>query len=349
LLYLVLLFAATHLILEGAARFAERYLDAYLWKEQDYLRLFSPANHAGRGRGRLHICGPSEAREGLLPQEIGRVAAQFKAYQSAQSVGTLEDCIVVFSYVERAYGTSAIPEALLIGITTRFIANLRNQPSPLFHGINRYSPLFRVDETVDPPTLEPKSVIESVSARWAILRLQPDRYRRGLFAIASRLATAAVPSLAADRRTWQPIFPAKAITGHIWSPEVSKKHLTEKGSTWARVHDWDAFADRVRVTRDLQWLLEYAARRNIRLFVVNLPEVSWNRDAYPPGRYEAYLAIVQAALGETPFLDLRTFLTDEEFYDEQHPTWQGGIRLSKRVAQFINDWHRDGRQHAGAS
>ena len=58
----LLMFAGTHLALEASARFSERYLNAYLWKEQDYLRLFSPANHAGRGRHRVLISGPSEAR-----------------------------------------------------------------------------------------------------------------------------------------------------------------------------------------------------------------------------------------------------------------------------------------------
>ena len=64
------MFAGVHLALEASARFSERYLGAYLWKEQDYLRLFSPANHAGRGRHRLLIYGPSEAREGLIPEVL---------------------------------------------------------------------------------------------------------------------------------------------------------------------------------------------------------------------------------------------------------------------------------------
>ena len=46
---------AAHVLLEATARFAEQRLDAYLWKEEDYLRLFSPANHNGRGRHRLLI------------------------------------------------------------------------------------------------------------------------------------------------------------------------------------------------------------------------------------------------------------------------------------------------------
>ena len=45
--------AAAHLVLEQAARFAERHLNAFLWKQQGELQLFSAHNYVGRGRGRL--------------------------------------------------------------------------------------------------------------------------------------------------------------------------------------------------------------------------------------------------------------------------------------------------------
>jgi hypothetical protein len=337
LLCLVLLFAAVHLVLEAAARFAERNLDAYLWKDQDYLRLFSSANHLERGRGQLFIYGPSEAREGLLPDAFGPVASGLKPYQAAHGVATIEDGLVMLDYIERAYGPSAVPDAVLLGITTRFIANIRMQRSPLVRSINRYSPLFRVVEATHSSSLVPKSALESASARWALLSLQPDRYRRGLFAIASRLLTTAAPSLAANRWTWQPIVPSKSLTKPIRPPERSKEWLAAKGTFWELVHNWDPESDRDQVTDELRRMLDYIARHDIRLFVVNLPEVSWNRELYEPGRYESYLAIVQQALGETPFLDLRTFLNDDEYYDEAHPTLEGGVRLSKEVAAFIND------------
>ncbi len=206
-----LMFVAVHAALEGAARFSERYLGAYLWKEQDYLRLFSPANHAGRGRHRLLIYGPSEAREGLLPEEIAREARGLTPYQNSQSIGTLEDGLVVLRYIEGAYGPSAVPDAILLGVTTRFVGNLRTQSSPLWEGINKYSPHYRVVEDASPPSLVRRSFAESLGPRLALLGLMPDRYRRGLFAIASRSATKIVPSLSAARRSWEPIAPAKYL------------------------------------------------------------------------------------------------------------------------------------------
>ncbi len=341
LLGLVVMFGATHLAFEGAARFSERYLGAYLWKEQDYLRLFSPANHLGRGRGRLLIYGPSEAREGLLPEEIAQAVPTVAPYQNAQSIGTLEDGLVVVDYIERAYGASAIPDAILLGISTRFVANIRSRPSPLFEGIDKYSPHFKVVPGEHPPRLAAKSVLESARARWALLSLAPDRYRRGLFAIASRAATAAVPSLAEDTRTWMPISPAKYLSGAPWPAEDTKAWLVEPGSFWASVHAWDPMRDRERIVREIGLLRDFTSRHNIDLVVVNLPELSWNRDLYQPGRYEAYLDIVREALGPTPFLDLRTFLRDDEYFDDAHPNWRAGIRLSRHVGAFISAHRSD--------
>src|SRR4051794_19766641 len=211
-----LAFAGVHLALEATARFAERRFGAYLWKQQDYLRLFSPVNHLNRGHGRLLIYGPSEAREGLFPEEIEPAIPDLKPYQQSQSMGTLEDGLVILNYIERAYGPSAVPDALLLGITIRFVGDIRVVPSPLWAGIDKYSPHFNVIEDAHPPSLVPKSALESARARWALLPLEPDRYRHGLLAIASRLATSAVPSLWADPRVRAAVGAAKYLSGPRW-------------------------------------------------------------------------------------------------------------------------------------
>jgi hypothetical protein len=345
LLCLGLMFAGAHAVLESIARFSERYLDAYLWKQQDHLRLFSPANHANRGHGRLWIYGPSEAREGLLPEQIACITGGLHPYQNSQSLGTLEDGLLVLEYIERAYGRSAIPDAILMGITPRFIANIRTRRSPLFTGINKYSPHFKVVETDGGPLLVPKTAWESARSQWSLLELQPDRYRRGVFAIFSRIGARAAPSLAADKRLWQPIAPAKYLTGKYASEQSVRKWLKTPGNAWEMVYDWEPQQDRVRVTRQLHRLTNFAARHGIQLYVVNLPELSWTRELYRPGRYEAYLSVVREALGPIPLLDLRTFVADEDFFDDAHPTWDAAIRISARVARFINQ-HRDNTLHA---
>jgi hypothetical protein len=70
-------------------------------------------------------------------------------------------------------------------------------------------------------------------------------------------------------------------------------------------------------------------------FVVNLPEHPMNRAMFAPDRYDAYLDTVRTAIGSTPFLDLRTLLAEDDFFDEMHPTWKGGIAVSRAVGAFV--------------
>jgi hypothetical protein len=327
--------AAAHVVLDTAAGYAETRLDAYLWKEEDFLRLFSPTNHRGRGRQRLLITGPSEAREALLPEELARALPGSKPYQNSESQGTLEDGLVVLDYIERAYGPAAVPDAVVFGITTRFVAGIRENPSPLFAGINTYSPDFQLDETQHPPRLVPRSPLDSLQARLALLGRQPVRYRHALMAIAVHLLIRLYPRFDEHLRFRHSFAAAKYIDYRIWSPDVIKAHLSATGRVWDTIHAWDPARDRDRVTRELRLLLDYTSRHGIELYVVNLPELSWNRALYNRQRYDEYLDVVRSALGATPFLDLRTFLSDDEFYDTSHPMWRGGIRVSKKVADFI--------------
>lgn len=263
-----------------------------------------------------------------------------KPYQNSQSLGTLEDGLVVLDYIERAYDRAAIPDVLLLGITTRFIADIRAEPSPLFRAINRFSPDFRLDETQHPPALVPESALGAFRARFALLAMQPERYRRGMLAVARNLMIKVAPSLAGYQRLWEPLQPAKYQVGKLGSDAAIKAWLVSPGNYWEAVHEWDPERDRDRVTRELHLLLDYTRRHGVHLYVVNLPELSWNRQLYKPGRYEAYLDVVAKALGTTPFLDLRTAVPDEDFFDDAHTTWPASIRVSKRVAAFIAE-HRD--------
>ncbi len=336
LLCLVGAAALAHLSFEGASLASERYLGAYLWKHQDYLRLFSPANHVNRGRGRIYLYGPSEAREGLLPEEIDRLVPGWHAYQGSQSVGTLEDALVVLRYLEGAYGESAVPEALLLGITPRFVGNVRPYESPLVEAINKYSPHFSLIQRDGASRLEPKPATAAFAARWALLSLAPDRYRRALVSIAGAAAVAIAPAFAHDRRRLQLTMPAKYLDGKYYpSPAALQRALTvaDRRNTWPRVHVWDV--DVERVSRELREVMAFVERYDRQVFVVNLPEHSMNRAMFDPNRYDTYLATVRSAIGATPFLDLRTLLSDDDFWDEMHPTWKGGVAVSRAVAAFV--------------
>jgi hypothetical protein len=246
-------------------------------------------------------------------------------------------------YIEKAYSRSAIPDALLLGLTTRFVADIRDRPSPLYAGIEKYSPHFRLIEGEHPPTLIRKNWMQSVQARLALMRLQPDRYRRGVYAMASHLAAGITPAFEVYDREF--IRPANYRTTPFASRAAVEKKLATQ-DRWQDVHAWDFTRDSGRIREEVRLLLEYTSRHNMELYLVNLPEVSLNRVRYRPGRYEAYLRLIRSAIADTPFLDLRTFLADDEFYDEAHSTWSGAVRTSRRVASFIKQ-HRAPTQGSG--
>jgi hypothetical protein len=142
-----------------------------------------------------------------------------------------------------------------------------------------------------------------------------------------------MPSLQADRRVWGPVRQAKYLQGQIVSDQTIRAWLAS--GDLAAAHAWDPEPDRDRIIHQLGRLRDYASTYGIQIYVVNLPERSWHREMYDPRRYASYLSIVRTALDATPFIDLRTFLRDDEFYDSSHTTWNGGKRVSKYVAAFI--------------
>jgi hypothetical protein len=230
-----------------------------------------------------------------------------------------------------------MPQMLLLGITPRFIASIREEPSPLYNAINRFSAHFVVEDLEDSPRLVPRTMMSALRARAELLSVQPDRYRRGLFAVAINLASTISPSIQSHRRVWGPLRQAKYLQHRIVPDQTIREWLTS--GDLATVHAWDPEQHRDRVIRQIGRLREYADRYGTRLYVVNLPEMSWNRELYDARRYASYLSVVRAALGDTPFLDLRTFIPDDEFYDSSHTMWTAGKRVSRRVAEFIEAQH----------
>jgi hypothetical protein len=329
----------SHAAFEAIARFAETRLGAYLWKNQDHLRVMESHLHVGRGAGRLSIFGPSEVREGLLPDELHNVLPGVRAYQSAQSLGTLEDTLLTLDYLEQVHGPSALPEHVLVGLTTRFVANLRTNPSPLVESLRKYSP-YDVDTTTSPPTLVPRTLLGALRGRLRLLALEPDRYRRGLAAVVLEPVRLVAPAVS-DRLERRLLRPSKYLTGQAFSFDDTVRWLIGDDG-WRMVFAWDPARDRDRVVDQIGRLVQFCRRHGLRLYVVNQPEWSVSRAHYAPGRYETYLSAVQTALGDTPFLDLRTFLADDEFWDTGHPNWPGAIRLSHEVAGFIRRSQAEG-------
>ncbi len=328
-------YAASHVVMGYAARYAEIDLGAYLWWQEEYLQLFTPSNYENRGTDRLLIYGPSESREAFMPKRLTELLPTLKAYQHSQSIGTIDDGLVVLNYIEQAYGSAAMPRSILLGITTRFISNIRGEPSPLFRAINRYSPDFKLDESTKPPTLVHKSFLESYFARLRFINRQQQRYRSSIRAIVRHYLIMLKPSLEENEWLARQLTPAKYYHLRRLPIEATKEWLSRPGSFWEAVHAWKPAEDRGQIIRNLSAYKAIAKRHHTDLYVVNMPELSWNRKLYQPGAYEAYLAAVTDALGHAPFLDLRTYLSDDDFFDSCHATKAGSIKVSTRVAAFI--------------
>ena len=171
----------------------------------------------------------------------------------------------MLEYIERAYGRSAVPDVLLFGITTRFIADIRFESSPLFAGINKYSRQFRLDEAEHPPRLIPRSPLDSYQAAFALLGRQPVRYQSALFAVAADAAMQVRPNLEADPRFWRHVRAAKYIRGKIAPVDATKKWLAASGNVWDMVHSWNPERDRDRVMRELGRLRDFRSRHGIEL------------------------------------------------------------------------------------
>ncbi len=328
-------FVLGHVVLEAASRHAEVELGASLWRGEEHLQLLTPTNWVGRGEGRVLLCGPSIAREAFRVDLIGDELDGLRAFPAAQSWGTLEDCLVMLEYIERAYGPTAIPDHIVLGITPRWACNLGLHLSPTLRHIDRYSPRFRVESTAEGLELVEKNVAESMEARWRFLAHQGTRYSGAILAFARELARTVRPSLAEDRRLEDRLDPYRfAHKGPrpYWMVERFVKHPSK---LWADVRSWDAREDSEQIRRDIGGLLAFCEEYDISLYAVILPMRSEVRGTFDDELYAAYVSEFRGALGETPFLDLTDFLTDEEFFDSAHPSRAGAVRVSRRVARLI--------------
>jgi hypothetical protein len=315
LLAMALLYVVASAALLLLSRHVESTTNVYPFSNEDWLRCLLPTLYDNRGHDRIFLAGPSEAREDLLYDRFDRAFPGLHAFQGAQSLGTFDDLLLTLDYVHRTCGDDAIPRAIVLGVTPRFVANIPRGASPLAGAINSYSPHFSVKKTDGISTLVPKSTLKSLRSRQRFLEKAPGRYRTALLALFreplgldadyehlhERLLSA--PFGAAIRFSSLPYkyhhlppMPRESMLAWMRSPT----------SFWTKSHQWDPGLDEQLVRSQFQRLIELSRRHDVRLFVVNLPEHPANRAAYDPDRYDAYLRLVRQSIGDTPFLDLRT-------------------------------------------
>jgi len=178
-----LLYACIVLAMMGISTWAEQELDAYPFKQEDWLRYLLPSRFVSQDRERIMLAGPSTVRENLLYKRFEEAFSGYYIYQGGISLGALDDVLVALEYIEQVYGAGALPEIMVLGIAPRFIANIPDE-RPFRLGLDLYSPYFSIRQDETGLWLVRKNWIEGMLARARFLAYkQPKRFRTAFWAL----------------------------------------------------------------------------------------------------------------------------------------------------------------------
>jgi len=178
----VLLYACIVAGMTSMSVHAEQQLDAFPFKEEDWLRYLLPSRFGDTDKDRIMLAGPSTVRENLLYRQFEKAFPDFSIYQGGISLGTIDDVTASLQYIEKAYGSQSLPKIIVLGISPRFIGNIPDE-RPFSLGLDLYSPFYAARHTDNGIVLEPKGPVDSLKARLNfITSKQPERFRTALLA-----------------------------------------------------------------------------------------------------------------------------------------------------------------------
>jgi hypothetical protein len=317
------------------ATYAETHWGVFLWRSEEWLELYSPSRYVDRGRGRIMVIGPSEAREALVAEPFEAALPGFEFYNDAMSFSTLEDGITQLEYIERVYGQGAFPEVLILTVTQRYVLDFAPGERPLVIAMNKYSPAFWIDESVEPQQLRSKHLGASLISRVRLVGHEGSRYRRAIQSLAARLRLSEPADWPRQVRRLLLVSHRYHHKPHIASPELYWEHVEDETGLYHELRDMPAEPHRDSVAGHFQRLREMAARNDSQIFVVNMPEASWRRAFYAQGIYEDYRSLLMRAAGSLPVFDLRESVPDELYFDTLHVDRDGAYDFSQQVAERL--------------
>jgi hypothetical protein len=365
-----LLYAGTNTAFLTLSSWVEGHTIVYPYQDEDWLRYLLSALFENRGENRIMLVGESAVRENLLYEEFNRAFPHMQTFQGGLSAGTIDDLLISLEYIEKVYGSKALPRVLVVGVSPRFAANIPNS-RPFLDSIQRYSPYFGVAETSAGPRLTPKTSWQGWFS-WLrfVLFKQQKRYLASFSALARSVISidpmesvqAPLPSkrevlrslLRQPLETTRQIFRTTVATWNRRWTSPYKYHdlqpgpveglrawLRSPGSFWRKVHSWNPETSQQMIVDRFGRLRAFTDKQKIHLYVINLPENIESRQLYEQGNYERYLSLVRKNLGDVPYLDLRQMLNPGEFYDVVHATLPGANRVTQRVIHFIKEQRDD--------
>jgi hypothetical protein len=106
---------------------------------------------------------------------------------------------------------------------------------------------------------------------------------------------------------------------------------------WSDIYSWNSGKGEATARAALRRFATYVKARRIPTLVVNMPERDLSRVRYDQASYDAYVDMVRGELGGIPFVDLRTFLGTADFFDREHTTTEGSIRLTSEVIRLTRE------------
>ncbi len=334
---------------------------AYPFRAEDWLRYLLPSRLEQPANLKIMLTGPSTVRENIRVEMVEAAFPGANVFQGGISAGAMEDVTTSLQYIEAVYGSEALPDILVLGISPRFIAGVPDE-RPFRLGIDLYSPFFKIREQNGDFELVPKTFSEGLRSRAAFFaKKQPDRFKvtllatlyhglemlpngvkradallkllsavkQGRFGSDFDLASLPIPSFV-DR-----ISPYKYSWLQPWPTDLITRVASESTGFWQPVFKWTPAASPSARAR-LEEFASFIDERQIRLLVVNMPEHPAISYLYEFD-YPDYLSLVADVLGTQRLADLRRYLDPQEFYDIEHSTTEGSKRLTSEVLDLLKD------------
>lgn len=369
---IVLLLSVIASGLSAISAWAERDLNAFPFKNEDWLRYLLPTPFETTGRDRLMIAGASTARENLRYEVFEAAFPDHDVFQGSFVYATFEDVAVSLEYIEKVYGAEALPDIMVFGIAPRVAAN-EPDDRPFTMGLNRYSPYYATEQEPTHIALKPKGPLEGLLARSRFLfSKSPERYRIGLLAVLNHHLTNGAsaaedePALAKAANWLLDLPGVGTVLGKFGYPELRDfafqdvvqysispyKYTLDRPldvpmvtredyegdpvvEWWPSVYFWDPKQNEEATRARIKHFADFFERHGIRVLVVNLPEHEASRLVFDETDYQAYLEIVRSELKSAVFLDLRDALDPVDFHDREHTTTEGSIRLTNKIIQDL--------------
>jgi len=374
----VLLYTGINIALVTLSRWIEIHADVYPYRREDWLHYLLADLFKDRGQNRIMLVGESAVSQNLLSEEFNRAFPTMHTFQGGLSGGTIDDVLISLEYIKQVYGRGALPEVLVVGISPRSVANLP-EIRAFMPSLDRYSPYFGVEETLNGPRLKAKTQWQGWFSwlRFVVFK-QQERYQRTVAALARDYLVVTEESNQDTEPTrnllgsslHDPLVTLEGMAQRVlkelgdylrrgtspyvyhhlqpWRLEKIRGWLRAPKSWWRQVHSWDPDANEKVIADRFRRLREFAENQRIALYVINLPENIESRQLYEGQNYRRYLDLVQRNLGNTPFLDLHAMLRPAEFYDVVHATLPGAKRETETVIDFIKDHQEIAPQLAAA-